>query len=111
MTASKDLSSVMPSLIKIKMNCIDGKNFEAKEKYMQLFCNIIIAKVVAFKGLLNSQETLNSYMYTFKYRDKKKFRQIQKDAYKSLFQFLIQARLTIIKILYNPSKMLVIGHA
>ena len=30
----------MPSLIKIKMNCIDGKNFEAKEKYMQLFCNI-----------------------------------------------------------------------
>ena len=49
-------------------------------------------------------------MYTFKYRDKKKFRQIQKDAYKSLFQFLIQARLTIIKILYNPSKMLVIGH-
>ena len=40
MTASKDLSSVMPSLIKIKMNCIDGKNFEAKEKYMQLFCKI-----------------------------------------------------------------------
>ena len=30
----------MPSLIKIKMNCIDGKNFEAKEKYMQLHCNI-----------------------------------------------------------------------
>ena len=30
----------MPSLIKIKMNCIDGKNFEAKEKYMQLLCNM-----------------------------------------------------------------------
>ena len=114
----------MPSLIKIKMNCIDGKNFEAKEKYMQLFCNMrgssdrnhlifeinvgkrrirhtttlidfrstqnsnseslyrrirlfptliskikwlesklsLIANVIAFDGLLNSQETLNSYI-------------------------------------------------
>ena len=112
----------MPSLIKIKMNCIDGKNFEAKEKYMQLLCNIrgtsdpnhfifeinvgkrrirlfptliskikwleselsLIAKVIAFKGLFNSQETLNSYMYTLNTETKRKFRQIQNDAYKSL---------------------------
>ena len=56
------------------MNCIDGKNLETKEKKA---CNFLATKTqvakVRAKSLLNSQETLNSYMYTFKYRDKKEF--------------------------------------